>query len=157
MPHRCSGFFAPGLTRSTSTVLPISTSCSLRRKAPSAESSSSWQGNAIAPTRTWAAIPLTRRRWLRGCAFAIKPSAVPRYENAADPFRLHQGRVRPGGSGWAGVGSEVRQGRLADGEDVEADGVKGLVIEDVAPVEDEGGLLHRVEDGAVVERAVLVP
>jgi hypothetical protein len=39
----------------------------------------------------------------------------------------------------------VLQRRLADGEDVEADLEQLPVVEDVAAVEDEGGLLHRVK------------
>ena len=49
------------------------------------------------------------------------------------------------------------QRRLADGEDVEPDRVQGLGIEQVPAVEEEGGPLHRVEDGAVIERPVRVP
>merc|ERR1712146_830260 len=47
--------------------------------------------------------------------------------------------------------------RLADGPHVEADLLELRDVEDVAPVEDEGGLLHRVEDALVVKRLEGVP
>jgi len=48
-------------------------------------------------------------------------------------------------------------GWFADGEDVEAEVEEGLMIEDVAPVEDEGGVGHALVDALIVELGEVGP